>query len=100
MDQFLLVLVSGVASGLARAMSARDPLVAEAPGVMRTRGWADYALVDSGNGRKLERYGPYTVVRPEPQCLWSPALPAKVWEDADAVFDPTNEDEDAGRTTV
>lgn len=78
-------------------MSARDPLVAEAPGVMRTRGWADYALVDSGGGRKLERYGPYRVVRPEPQCLWSPSLPESAWADADAVFDPTNEDEDAGR---
>ncbi|HEY8617645.1 class I SAM-dependent methyltransferase [Phenylobacterium sp.] len=78
-------------------MSARDPVVADAPGVMRTRGWADYALVDSGGGRKLERYGPYTVVRPEPQCLWSPRLPAAAWDAADAVFDPTHDDEDAGR---
>jgi 23S rRNA (cytosine1962-C5)-methyltransferase len=81
-------------------MSARDPKVApkvsEAPGVMRTRGWDDYALLDSGGGRKLERYGPYTVVRPEPQCLWAPRLPAQAWEAADAVFDPTDEDE-AGR---
>jgi 23S rRNA (cytosine1962-C5)-methyltransferase len=78
-------------------MSARKPAVAETPGVMRTRGWKDYALLDSGGGRKLERYGPYTVVRPEPQCLWSPRLPAKAWDEADAVFDPTSEDEDAGR---
>ncbi len=53
-------------------MSARDPEVAEAPGVMRTQGWGDYALLDSGGGRKLERYGRYTVVRPEPQWLWAP----------------------------
>jgi len=77
-------------------MSARDPKTAEAPGVMRTQGWADYALLDSGNGRKLERYGPYTVVRPEPQCLWRPRLPQAAWDAADAVFDPTDEDE-AGR---
>ncbi|CAN7303803.1 class I SAM-dependent methyltransferase [Phenylobacterium sp. LjRoot219] len=77
-------------------MSARAPKVAEAPGVMRTRGWADYALLDSGNGRKLERYGRYTVVRPEPQCLWAPRLPAEAWAQADAVFDPSDE-EDAGR---
>ena len=63
---------------------------------MRTTGWADYALLDSGNGRKLERYGPYPVVRPEPQCLWTPRLPAAAWAAADAVFDPTDE-EDAGR---
>jgi 23S rRNA (cytosine1962-C5)-methyltransferase len=77
-------------------MSARTPKVAEAPGVMRTQGWTDYALLDSGGGRKLERYGRFTVVRPEPQCLWAPRLPAEAWDQADAVFDPTDE-EDAGR---
>lgn len=71
------------------------PAVADAPCVMRTTGWADYALLDSGDGRKLERYGPYTVVRPEPQCLWAPRQTAD-WERADAVFDPEGE-EDAGR---
>ena len=72
------------------------PQIAEAPGVMRTTGWADYALLDSGGGRKLERYGSYAVVRPEPQALWTPRLAAARWEAADAVFDPTDE-EDAGR---
>jgi 23S rRNA (cytosine1962-C5)-methyltransferase len=77
-------------------MSVSEPTVADLPSVMRTRGWSDYALLDSGHGRKLERYGRFTVVRPEPQCLWSPALAAEAWEAADAVFDPTDE-EDAGR---
>ncbi|MBS0361699.1 MAG: class I SAM-dependent methyltransferase [Proteobacteria bacterium] len=77
-------------------MSGAEPEVAELPSVMRTRGWADYGLVDSGHGRKLERYGRFSVVRPEPQCLWTPALPAARWDAADAVFDPTDE-EDAGR---
>ncbi len=77
-------------------MSLQKPRVAETPGVMRTQGWADYALLDSGAGRKLERYGPYTVVRPEPQCMWTPALPESAWDGADAVFDPSDE-EDAGR---
>jgi len=70
--------------------------MAEAPDLMRTTGWGDYALLDSGGGRKLERYGPYRVVRPEPQCLWTPRLDAGAWDAADAVFDPTDE-EDAGR---
>jgi len=80
-------------------MNDRNPIVAEAPGLMRTEGWGDYALLDSGGGRKLERYGPYTVVRPEPQCMWTPALPAVAWEGADAVFDPaaSSDDDDAGR---
>ena len=63
---------------------------------MRTTGWADYELLDSGGGRKLERYGPYRVARPEPQCLWRPALSDQVWQSADAVFDPEGE-EDTGR---
>ncbi|MDG2521866.1 class I SAM-dependent methyltransferase [Caulobacter segnis] len=63
---------------------------------MRTTAWGDYALIDSGDGRKLERYGKYTVVRPEPQCLWRPRLDASVWDKADAVFDPSDEEE-AGR---
>jgi len=77
-------------------MTSRRPIVAPSPGVMRTTGWDDYALLDSGDGRKLERYGPYTVVRPEPQCLWAPRLDAAAWEGADAIFDPSDE-EDAGR---
>jgi 23S rRNA (cytosine1962-C5)-methyltransferase len=77
-------------------MSRNDPTVADLPTVMRTRGWADYGLIDSGGGRKLERYGRFRVVRPEPQCLWAPALPEADWAAADAVFDPEGE-EDAGR---
>ena len=62
------------------------------PETLVTRAWADYALLDSGGGRKLERYGRYTVVRPEPQCFWSPR-DSVAFDQADAVFDPTDEDE-------
>jgi len=73
------------------------PLIAAEPIVSRTGGWADYALLDSGGGRKLERYGRLRVVRPEPQCLWTPRQPAEAWDDADAVFDPAGGEEDSGR---
>ena len=71
------------------------PRLNPSPETLVTRGWADYALLDSGHGRKLERYGRFTVVRPEPQCFWSPRA-AAAFDRADAVFDPTDEDE-AGR---
>ncbi|MFN3857906.1 MAG: class I SAM-dependent methyltransferase [Caulobacter sp.] len=77
-------------------MTASRPAIADTPVLLSTRAWSDYGLVDSGDGRKLERYGPYRVVRPEPQCFWSPTLPAADWDKADAVFDPSDEDE-AGR---
>ena len=56
--------------------------------------WADYALLDSGGGRKLERYGTRTFIRPEPQAMWAPALPE--W-DADAEFVPASDADGGGR---
>jgi len=54
--------------------------------------WIDYTLLDSGDGLKLERFGPYTFVRPEVQSMWSRALPEKEWAQAHAVFQPTSEE--------
>lgn len=54
--------------------------------------WADYGLIDCGHGRKLERYGRFRFIRPEPQALWAPAL--ETW-DADGEFIP-GADEDGG----
>jgi 23S rRNA (cytosine1962-C5)-methyltransferase len=48
--------------------------------------WTDYELLDSGAGRKLERFGEITVARPEPQAEWSPSLPQKSWDAAHANF--------------
>ena len=56
--------------------------------------WDDWALIDCGNGQKLERYGPYKVVRPEPQAMWRPALES--W-DPDATFVPGSDEEGGGR---
>ncbi|HKJ26930.1 MAG TPA: class I SAM-dependent methyltransferase [Anaerolineales bacterium] len=50
--------------------------------------WQDYALLDSGGGRKLERFGQYALVRPEPRAEWNPTLPASTWEAADAEYIP------------
>jgi 23S rRNA (cytosine1962-C5)-methyltransferase len=72
------------------------PVLSPTPDVLRTRAWSDYALVDSGDGKKLERYGRFLVIRPEPQCWWEPRLGADAWAKADAVFDPAAEDDDEG----
>ena len=42
--------------------------------------WKDYELIDSGDGEKLERFGPYVLSRPEPKALWGKALPQKEWD--------------------
>jgi 23S rRNA (cytosine1962-C5)-methyltransferase len=44
--------------------------------------WRDYALLDSGDGQRLERFGNYTLIRPEPHALWRPALDASEWDAA------------------
>jgi 23S rRNA (cytosine1962-C5)-methyltransferase len=59
-----------------------------------TRGWEDFALVDSGHGRKLERYGRYRFIRPEPQALWAPRMAS--W-DADGEFIGGSDDEGGGK---
>ena len=56
--------------------------------------WDDWGLIDCGNGQKLERYGDVRVVRPEPQAMWTPALPQ--W-DPDATFVPGSDEEGGGR---
>ncbi len=49
--------------------------------------WSEYDLLDTGDGAKLERFGPYTLVRPESQALWPRGLPEREWQRADAVFE-------------
>jgi 23S rRNA (cytosine1962-C5)-methyltransferase len=53
--------------------------------------WQDYALLDSGDGLKLERFGSYVFVRPESQAMWQRSLDAE-WKQAHAVFQPTGEE--------
>lgn len=46
-----------------------------------------YTLIDSGNGLKLEKFGQFTLLRPDPQALWLPRIAAKEWHKiADAEF--------------
>jgi 23S rRNA (cytosine1962-C5)-methyltransferase len=56
--------------------------------------WADWGLIDCGNGQRFERYGDVTVVRPEPQAMWAPARDD--W-DPDATFVPGSDEEGGGR---
>lgn len=64
------------------------------PQVMVGSPWGDFALIDSGHGRKLERYGPHRFIRPEPQAMWSPALAD--WQ-AHGEFVPGSDEDGGGR---
>jgi 23S rRNA (cytosine1962-C5)-methyltransferase len=70
------------------AERARDPLI------LVGEGWDDYGLIDSGHGRKLERYGDYRFIRPEPQAMWTPRLAD--WG-AHGEFVPGSDEDGGGR---
>lgn len=59
--------------------------------LLTSQNWKDYALLDSGNGLKLEQYGPYRFIRPEPEAIWQPFLPEKEWKQIDGEFVTTSE---------
>ncbi|TIW39923.1 MAG: class I SAM-dependent rRNA methyltransferase, partial [Mesorhizobium sp.] len=82
-----------------RILSRRDGLLPaeRLPLILEVAPNADYALLDSGSGQKLEQYGPYRIVRPEGQAIWQRALPARDWERADAIFTGDTDEEGIGR---
>jgi 23S rRNA (cytosine1962-C5)-methyltransferase len=48
--------------------------------ILTTTDWTEYELIDTGNREKLERFGKYILVRPEPQAVWQKSLPENEWE--------------------
>jgi 23S rRNA (cytosine1962-C5)-methyltransferase len=61
--------------------------------LLTSRDWQDYELLDSGNLKKLERFGSFRFIRPEPQAMWRPRLSPEEWR-ADGVFQPGKNDTD------
>lgn len=59
--------------------------------ILKTKGSKGYELIDSGDGEKLERFGAYTLRRPDPQALWRKNLDMKEWKKADASFERAGE---------
>ena len=60
----------------------------------------DYELVDSGDGRKLERFGKYVLARPCSQAMWRPTKPESDWNRADASFDREDGNRWHGRSNL
>lgn len=47
--------------------------------------WKDYEVLDCGAGQKLERWGQYLLIRPDPQVIWPKASP-EAWKNYDAIY--------------
>jgi len=69
----------------------RDPVL------MVGEGWDSYRLLDSGHGRKLESFGPYSFIRPEPQAMWSPRLDE--WQ-SHGEFIPGSDEDGGGKWSL
>ncbi|MCC6415739.1 MAG: class I SAM-dependent methyltransferase [Opitutaceae bacterium] len=57
----------------------------ERPAILTASNWQDYQLLDCGDGMKQERWGDFTLVRPDPQIIWprhgrEPGAPWKSWD--------------------
>ena len=48
--------------------------------------WKDYNIIDTSSGEKLELWGKYSLVRPDPQVIWKTAKKHPLWTRADASY--------------
>jgi 23S rRNA (cytosine1962-C5)-methyltransferase len=48
--------------------------------------WKDYELLDASDGERLERWGKYILVRPDPQIIWKNAARHAAWKNADGIY--------------
>lgn len=48
--------------------------------------WEDYTLLDASSGERLERWGEYILIRPDPQVLWHTKRENPLWRKADAIY--------------
>ncbi len=52
--------------------------------------WKDYELIATSNGEKLERWGKYKLLRPDPQIIWNNGNLSKKYNDIDAIYHRSN----------
>ncbi len=52
--------------------------------------WKDFELLDCSAGKKLERWGKVTLVRPDPQIIWNTKNDKRLWDEADAEYFRSN----------
>ena len=48
--------------------------------------WTDYQLIDTSDGEKLEMWGKYSLIRPDPQVIWKNIKKSPLWKRADASY--------------
>ena len=70
-----------VSCGISLCGSVKQLFISFAPmKLLHPSSWNDYELIDSGDFEKLERFGKYTLIRPEPQAIWTKSLSDADWK--------------------
>lgn len=72
-------------SAAAALVSQGMPAPTQRPALILAEGWKDYRLLDAGEGMKQERWGAYTLVRPDPQIIW-PRRKSGPWMNWDGLY--------------
>lgn len=52
--------------------------------------WKDYEVIDTSNGEKLERWGKYILLRPDPQVIWNTPRQTKEWKKLNGHYHRSN----------
>ena len=52
----------------------------------KATGWNDYEVIDCSKGEKLERWGDYLLIRPDPQVIWDTERTVKGWKKPNAHY--------------
>ncbi len=52
--------------------------------------WKDYELLDTSDGERLERWGGYILIRPDPQVIWNGEKKHPMWKKADGIYNRSN----------
>ena len=52
--------------------------------------WKEYRLLDASDGERLERWGNYVLIRPDPQIIWSGVKKSPLWKKADGIYKRSN----------
>ena len=67
------------------------------PVILETAPDKNHALLDTGDGLKLEQYGDIKIIRPEQQAIWGRSQYDALWDSADAIFTGDTDEEGMGR---
>ncbi|MDL2286955.1 class I SAM-dependent methyltransferase [Eubacteriales bacterium OttesenSCG-928-G02] len=54
--------------------------------MFKAENWLDYTLIDASDGERLEKWGDYILIRPDPQIIWKSEKRNPLWKKADGIY--------------